>query len=173
VSVGWEHPKKEGIMASSVPAELLKQLSSASEALNNVSDIFNEQIKVIEDALASYNIGVSAWVQAFVESYEDCDRDGRVMGIIETGYTVGYQKWAGRWSLMVASECDYGRPPDYPDRTEWVLRDAPRDIRLKAIDAIPKLIEALIAEANRLAAEVTKKTTEARMLAASIQPRKG
>ena len=160
-------------MSGSVSAELLKQLSVASEGLNNVSDIFNEQIKVIEEALASYNIGVTAWVQAYIESYEDCDWQGAVIGIIETYYSIGYEKSGSKWSLMVASECDYGHPPGQSDRTEWVLRDAPREIRIKAIGAIPKLIEALIAEANRLAAEVTKKTTEARLLAASIMPRKG
>ncbi len=157
-------------MSSSVPAELLKQLSTASEALNNVSDIFNGQIKVIEDALASYNVGVTAWVPAYSEEWEDCDPAGAVVGIVYTSYSIGYQKSGGKWCLMVASECDYGYGPD-DRRTEWVLLDAPREVRMKAITAIPKLIEALIAEANRLAAEISKKTTEARMLATSIRPK--
>ena len=158
-------------MAGSVSAELLKQLSTASEGLNNVSDIFNDQIRVIEDALASYNVGVSAWVPAFTESYEDCDSEGNVRGIVDTEYSLGYQKSGSRWCLMVASECEYGYPPGDPDRREWVLLDAPREIRMKAINAVPKLIEALIAEAKRLTTEIAHKTSDARMLAVSIKPK--
>src|SRR5215472_9318156 len=102
-------------MASSVPAELLKQLSVASEALNNVTDEFNEQIKNIEEALASYNIGVSAWVDAFKESWEDCDQFGQILGVVETDYSIGYQKSGGKWCLMLAAICEYGLPPGDPD----------------------------------------------------------
>jgi len=63
--------------------------------------------------------------------------------------------------------------PDFEISEEWVLRDAPRERRMQAIDGIPKLLEKLIEAAQKLTAEVSKKTTEARMLAASIKPRKG
>jgi hypothetical protein len=158
-------------MTSGVSAELLKQLSCAAEGLNNVSDIFNGEIKAIEEALASYNIGVSAWVSAYRDSWDECDRDGNTLGIVETDYSIGYQKSDGKWCLVVASKCEYGYPPGDPERREWLLLDAPRSIRMKAISAIPKLIEALIAEANRLTADITQKTTDARMLAVSIKPK--
>src|SRR5437870_5162425 len=45
-----------------VPA-LLKQLSSASQALSEASNKLTEQIKEIEAALASYNLGVVTWVE--------------------------------------------------------------------------------------------------------------
>jgi hypothetical protein len=160
-------------MSSIVTPELLKQLSTASEALNNVSDIFNDQIMVIEEALASYNVGVTAWVHAYTDSYEEYDQRGDVRGVIETLYSVGYQKWGGKWCLIVASECDYGRSPGDADRTEWVLRDAPRAIRMRVIAAIPALLAKLVEEATKLAAEISKKTAEARVLAASIKPKKG
>jgi len=158
-------------MASIVNAELLKQLSTASESLNSASDSFNEQIRVIEEALASYNVGVSAWAHAYTLSEEDCDPNGNVRGIIDTLFSVGYQKSGGKWCLMVACECDYRYPDN--DRTEWVLRDAPREIRMKVIGSIPKLLEKLVEEATKLAAEVSNKTAEARALAASIKPKKG
>lgn len=161
----------ERFMAGSVSAELLKQLSTASEGLNNVSDIFNGQIKVIEDALASYNVGVSAWVPAFTDSHEECDRVGNVLGVVETHYSLGYQKSGGRWCLMVSSLCEYGYPPGEGQRRDWVLLDAPREIRMKAIDAVPKLIEALIAEATRLTTEIAHKTSDARTLAISVKPK--
>jgi hypothetical protein len=160
-------------MASSVSAELLKQLSVASSALNNATDEFNQQIKNIEEALASYSIGISAWVPAYTIPWEVCDEEtGTPIADGETKYFLGYQKSGGKWSLLVASECDYNRSPGKPDRTDWVLRDAPREVRIRAIGAIPKLLEALIAEANRLAAEVSRQTVEVRTLSASIKPKK-
>lgn len=154
-------------MASSVSADLLKQLSVASEALNNASTIFNEQLLVIEDALGSYNLGVSAWAHA-------CSLDESAIsdkgGIVEftRHISVGYDKRAGKWCLLASSFV-----PEFEDRTEWILRDAPREVRLQAIVGIPQLLEKLIEEANKLTAEVTKKTTEARMLAVSLKPKKG
>lgn len=153
-------------MSSSVPAALLQQLSTASEALNNVSDIFNSQIRVIEEALASYNVGVTAWVHAYTDASDLYDSSGNVTGAIDVDYSIGYDKSGGKWCLMVASSSDY-----YPGRSEWVLLDAPRQIRIKAIGAIPKLIEALVAKANQLAEEISKKTSDARMLAASLKPK--
>src|SRR6476646_3208299 len=154
-------------MASSVSAELLKQLSVASEALNNVSDIFNEQIKIIEEAIASYNIGVSAWATAGLLEEEEYAPNGELMGVIARDISVGYDRQGGKWCLLASSLC-----PEREGRIEWTLRDAPRDVRMEAINSIPKLLERLIEEAQKLTADVTKKTSEARMLAASIKPRK-
>jgi hypothetical protein len=156
-------------MASSVSAQLLKQLSSASEGLNNVSDIFNGEIKVIEEALASYNLGVHAWVEACILNEEYYGKDGVPLGVQERKIMVGYEKWNGKWCLMASS---HTRDDEYPgDLQQWILRDAPRDVRLKAIEGIPKLLEKLIEEAKELTAEITKKTTEARMLGISIKPK--
>jgi hypothetical protein len=160
--------KRKCIMASSVTAELLKQLSTASEALNNVSDVFNDQIKVIEEALASYNLGVSAWAVASSQSEYEYGADGTPVGEFTREILVGYEKRKGKWCLMASSHIT-----EFDHWEEWVLRDAPRERRMQAIAGIPKLLEKLIAEANKLAAEVTEKTTEARMLAVSIKPKKG
>src|SRR5262249_22096162 len=157
------------VMASSVPAELLKQLSYASEGLNNVSDIFNGEIKVIEEALASYNLGVDAWVEACILNEEYYGKEGVPLGVQDRRIMVGYQKWGGKWCLMASSDLPC---MDYPESVQqWVLRDAPRDVRLQAIQGIPKLLEKLIEEAKKLTAEITKKTVEARMLVVSLKPK--
>ena len=154
-------------MASSVPAELLKQLSVASEALNNVSDTFNQQIDVIEEALASYNLGVTAWVTAHSENDYDYDDGGQPIERFTRDINVGYQKNRGKWCLMAALSIS-----EFQIWEEWPLRDAPRERRLQAIDGIPRLLEKLISEANTLAEQISKKTVEARVLATSIKPRK-
>jgi hypothetical protein len=154
-------------MASSVSAELLKQLSVASEGLNNVSTIFNEQIKIIEEALGSYNLGVSAWALSTTINETAIADNGSVFELTRQ-VSVGYDKRGGKWRLMVHSFV-----VETEDRQEWVLLDAPREMRLQAIKGIPKLLEKLIEEAATLTAEMTQKTTEARMLAVSIKPKKG
>lgn len=154
-------------MASSVTAELLKQLSVASDALNSASDQFNQQIRTIEEALASYNLGVPAWVTAFSGKEEEYDDGGTVIDKYTRLVRVGYEKSGGAWSLMVAVTI-----PERSHLREWVLRDAPRDLRMQAIDGIPLLLEKLIDEANALTGQISRKTAEARTLAASIKPRK-
>src|SRR6266404_1739322 len=150
-------------MEISVPSDLLKQLSAASQTINQATNEFNNQVQAIEDALASYNIGVGAWVKAYEESENDLDDFGEIRGEILTEYFLGYHKAGSKWSLMAACDCSYYDPED--PRTEWVFRDAPRHVRVKTIGAIPTLIEALIKEAHRLASELAEQTKQARAFA--------
>src|SRR5260221_10720059 len=115
-------------MASSVPAELLKQLSAASDSLNTITSQFNEHITSIENALASYNIGVAAWAHACTIDHEQCDDAGNIVDIHSEDINIGYDKSGGKWSLQVSS---FYR--DSESLREWPLKDAPRDIRLRAI----------------------------------------
>jgi hypothetical protein len=158
-------------MDISMPTDLLKQLSAASQTINQATNQFNNQVQAIEDALASYNIGVGAWVKAHEESEHDLDDFGETRGVIVTEYFLGYQKSGSRWSLMAATECQYYDPQD--PRTEWVFRDAPRYVRVKTIVALPRLVEALIKEANHLAAELAEQTKQARAFTELIRPKNG
>jgi hypothetical protein len=155
-------------MASSVTAELLKQLSAASEALNSASDQFNQQINSIEQALSSYNLGVSAWVTAVSKNEEEYDEGGTLIDKYTRDIMVGYQKHGTTWCLTAGLSI-----PDHSYWKDWVLKDAPRDIRLQAIDGIPKLLEKLILAAEQLTKENSQKVTDARVLASSIKPKKG
>lgn len=156
-------------MASSVPADLMKQLSVASQSLNNASDQLNEQINTIEEALASYNLGVSGWGIAHNKDHEQYDTSGALIGVHSESIYAGYDKRNGKWCLLASSIFD----GDPETAQEWILRDAPREIRVHAIDGIPKLLENLIAKATRLANEVSAKTAEAAKLAQSLRPKKG
>lgn len=153
-------------MASGVSAELLGRLSVASEGLNNVTEIFNGQIKVIEEALASYNLGVSAWAPSCRLLEKDIADDGSPVELTRQ-ISVGYDKRGGKWRLLISSFI-----VEVEQFQEWILLDAPRERRLQAIQGIPKLLENLIEEADKLTAEISKQTSQARMLAASIKPRK-
>lgn len=147
-------------MASSTNVSaLLKQLSSASETLNQASNKLTDQIKEIESSLSSYNFGVVAWVH-LRRSPEEIDNGGWVDRIDRLGYT----KQNGKWALYVSSAVQ-----EFDEFESWLLRDAPRDLRVLAIDAIPKLLEEMVIKAKELTAEVTSKTDSAKALAQSLR----
>lgn len=139
---------------------LLKQLSSASQTLSQASNKLTEQIKEIETALASYNLGVIAWVElrrtreVFDEKYAPVDRIDRL----------GYSNKNGKWGLYASSDI-----VEVEDFQWWLLRDAPRELRLLAVDAIPKLLETMVAKAKELTTEVVSKTDRAKSLATSLR----
>jgi hypothetical protein len=160
-------PEKDVTMASSVSAGLLKQLSAASQSINEATDQFNQQIKTIEDALASYNLGVSGWASVCTLSEKLHSESGDVWEVTRQ-LAIGYEKQNGKWCLMLSSWII-----ESEDHTKWVLRDAPREFRLLAIDGIPALLEKLIEESNKLAKDVAGRINRAKSLADSILPRKG
>lgn len=145
---------------------LLKQLSSASQTLNQASNKLTEQIKEIESSLSSYSFGVIAWVE-LRRVREEVDSGKSSVDRIDR---LGYSKENGKWALYVSSAVE---EMDYFE--SWLLRNAPRELRILAIDAIPKLLEQMVAKAKELTAEVANKTDRAKALARSLRsnPNKG
>jgi hypothetical protein len=145
---------------------LLKQLSSASLTLSEASNKLTEQIKEIEVSLASYNLGVVTWVE-LRRTREEIDPSVAYVYRVDS---LGYSKKNGKWGLYVTSSIE-----EVEHYESWLLRDAPRDLRILAVDAIPKLLEAMVAKAKELATEVASKTDRARVLANSLRskPKKG
>lgn len=154
-------------MASSTNVSaLLKQLSSASRTLSEASNKLTEQIKEIESSLASHNLGVMAWVE-LRRTREEIDPNVPYVDRVDS---LGYSKKHGKWGLYVSSSIE-----EVEHYESWLLRDAPRDLRILAVDAIPKLLEAMVIKAKELATEVTSKTDRAKALANSLRnkPKKG
>jgi hypothetical protein len=154
-------------MASSTNVSaLLKQLSSASQTLSEASNKLTEQIKEIEANLASYNLGVVAWVELRRTPEEIAPNTPYVYRVDR----LGYSKKNGKWALYASSAID-----EIEHFESWLLRDAPRELRLLAVDAIPNLLEAMVIKAKELTADVTSKTDRAKSLAHSLRnkPKKG
>lgn len=154
-------------MASSVSAALLKQLSAVSQTINDASDELNEQIRTIEAALASYNLGVSAWVRVRDVPQREYS-NGQLTEYTQTE-SLGYDRHKGKWCLRVGAWC----PEFERDLGDWVLLDAPREMRMYALEAIPQLLEKLFLEASKLASEVAGRAARAKMIAESVKPKKG
>src|SRR5438477_2342628 len=145
-------PKREPVMASSGNVSaLLKQLSSASQTLSEASNKLTEQIKEIETALASYNVGIVTWVDLRRTSEEVEMEKGNNLRVTRVD-RLGYSKKYGKWGLFASSSIEE------PEEFEWwLLRDAPRELRILAVDAIPKLLEEMVSRAKQLTTDVRSK----------------
>lgn len=143
----------------------LKQLSSFSKSLNDASDELSRHIGTLESALNSYNLGIWAWVaEPILSEAELSEPDEKKQQYMMTfEHRLGYGKHKGKWGLLVSSGYDWDDDPRVIP-----LREAPREVRVKAVDKIPDLLEALAKEVTALTKEASKKAAEAKELAATL-----
>ena len=138
---------------------LFKQLRNAAAVLNAASDEFSKTIAPIEAALKKLNLGVTAW-----HSYAGTspDQNGEYWS-----HDIGYARVQGKWGLALRTV--YGNAYDgNDDSQEWPFNDAPRLMRTEAIDHIPALLEVLVKQSEKVAADLRQKTAQARTLATAI-----
>lgn len=131
------------------------RLQSLSESLNKESDSLNESIKAFEAKLASLRLGVTAWVSPPLQTEVIDEQHG-----IESTTSLGYSKATGNWCLTVAYEIDIN-----PESAQFTpLSQAARDIRMKAVRQLPKLLKAI----EVAAAEAVKEVEEVRKIMRDI-----
>lgn len=127
------------------------RLQAISSSLNSKSDTINAAIKVFEDKLASLRLGVTAWVptplntRLIAPGTQDEDS-------LQT--FLGYCKATGTWCLTLSEDSerwgnDENNPPQFTP-----LSQAPRELRLKAIQQLPLLVNALEKHADEALKEV-------------------
>src|SRR5260370_24668636 len=141
-------------------------LSSVATSLNSASDELTKVVGVLDEALKKLNIGLTVWV-TFAEWSDEHD-----VGITQLSrYThdqIGYCKVNGKWGIALQSVSGDDAGPDEPEGP-WLFNDAPRNMRLEAVDKIPKVIEELGKEAAKTAKRVQDKTKQVSEFAAAIQ----
>jgi hypothetical protein len=144
----------------------LKQLSLLSKSLNEASDELSKQISAIESALNQFKLGIWAWVrEPVLTESELSDPDEKGMRFeLNYHYQLGYGKHNGKWGLLVS----YFWEANEEDAEIEFLRDASREIRMKAMDKIPDLLDILSKEMSALTQEASKKASEAKELAAAL-----
>ena len=98
--------------------------------------------KLFESKLASLRLGVTAWVDPPLEKWSSED------GAEETT-KLGYSKATGSWCLTLRYDHSYAE-----DYTFTPLSQAPRDLRVKAAEQLPKLLKALETGATDAVKEV-------------------
>lgn len=144
------------------PSVSFHELSAAAAYLNKATDQLKETIEGLDASVGALNIGLVVWV--IVEHHIDPDDDARY-----EAEQIGYAKVNGSWRIavrrVVADERDCG-PPEV--REIWPFNDAPRDLRLRAVEKLPNLIEELAKKAIQTAEAVNQKLQETRAFTAAI-----
>lgn len=137
-----------------------RALSSASSSLNTVSNELTKVVGTLDEGLGRLNIGLTAWVP-----FQFREWDGSPVDHDEIGYT----KVNGRWGIALRRVWA-GEDPDIVNIDgPWLFNDAPRDMRLASVDAIPKVIEALHKDAINTAKRIQEKTKKVREFADAVK----
>jgi len=146
-------------------ASAFDELALAAGSLNAVSDELSQSIVRLDSALLKLNLGVSTWVR--LSRTEDSHGAFSLKEL-------GYAKVGDRWGLALRTICGRGRGRgsggDQDEREEWLFNDAPRPLRVQAIDMIPELLERLVRDARNTARSIQRKIRQAERFDAAIDP---
>jgi hypothetical protein len=114
-----------------------KSLQTSSQALNALSDELGKAVSQIDDGLKKLNLGVTVWVKI------TGDDDAGMGGTEFWSEDLGYAKLNGKWGVCLRKcEGDY-QHIERENVEAWLFSDAPRLLRLSAIDKFPELIQQL------------------------------
>jgi uncharacterized phage infection (PIP) family protein YhgE len=146
----------------------MARLTSLSQVLNNASDQLSQNIGEIESALNQLNWGVSAWVHddpLTVEEVTGTGPDGnhRQVHRLEE---LGYANSGGTWGIVVASGTEESWPEDVKIT---FLRDAPLEVKIRAMERIPKLLDEVAEGLNKITQQATQKAAEAKEIASALR----
>ena len=139
------------------------ELTLSASRLNEVSDNLNKQVIFLESSLKKLNLGIFTWVIIARGSSDDDNHYWK--------QELGYAKIGAKWGIAIRTEEGFPRdPPVEPDVEIFLFNDAPRHLRLKAIEKIPDLLEKMIVDANATSANIEQKIAEVRQIALALNP---
>src|SRR5258708_9831703 len=108
---------------------------------------------MVEEALKKLKVGLTVWVvfenrgdEQDPEQY-DCDQ-------------IGYCKVNGKWGICLRHIWGHEGFDRHSEDGPWLFNDAPRELRLRSIDKIPDVIEALAKEASDTTKKIQEKTND-------------
>jgi len=135
------------------------QLSSVASDLNTVSDELGKSIAEIDSALKKLNLGISVWVDLNRWEYD-----------LDYSYeSIGYAKVNGKWGIALRSGSGNLNWPDQEAVEQWLFSDAPRTLRLSAIEKLPEMLKSLSGEAARTTEKIRNSLAEAQAVAAAVK----
>ena len=136
-------------------------LIASAKSINDASGELAKPVASLEKSLKRLNLGVACWT-----NISDDTTEWPYFRNQQVGYA--YSKDRGSWCLAIRmSEGREDTPePDY-EKT-WPFSEAPRHLRIRAVDKLPELIEALVDVTDATAIRLKKKVAPAQELAAAV-----
>ncbi len=128
-----------------------EQLSTAAKNLNTASDELAKSVGQLDAALRKLNLGVATWVR--LSRSEDSQGTFSLREL-------GYAKVGGRWGIALRTIAGRDSSSEHENREEWLFNDAPRALRIQAIDMLPDLLEKLVRDAQLTARNITEQDSE-------------
>ena len=132
----------------------LKRGSKLAEAMAVAADMLNATIKQAEEAITALKLGVSAGILINEPEQEGFEQ------------ILGFRKDGGRWRLQIESG-----PLNAGDPADWTVNplvNCSRETRVRAVGALPALVERLVEVGEQQLQDVLDATQFASNFAATI-----
>jgi hypothetical protein len=136
-----------------------QKLSAAAATLNKASDELGTVVAELDAALKALNLGITSWL-AF-RSWGDA------LGIESGKDHIGYDRIGGKWGIAIRRTSFHSYSGE-ESCDEWLFNDAPRALRLLAVDKIPELLEKLTKDVEDATRRIDEKVMESQELAKAI-----
>lgn len=136
-----------------------ESLAQSAKAIHEASGKVASPVAALDRALQRLNTGVACWTKI---SNGD---DG--FGAYWSN-DVGYARIGKEWGLAIRTVEGDESNPDREQTEEWLFNQAPHYLRIKAIEKLPELIEAMVEATNATAARLAEKAAPARELAEAV-----
>jgi ABC-type transporter Mla subunit MlaD len=136
----------------------IERFPAAAATLNNATDQLGKSVGDLDAVLKKFSLGVPTWVQfsRFLNEDAGC----------RYYEELGYAKIGGRWGISIRTVGQEVGQQD--DIEQWLFGDAPRLLRVQAIEKIPDLLEALLESAGDMSKRIAEKAEEVDFLASGI-----
>ena len=147
---------------SEVVSSFYSDLKTVATELNAVSDELGKSISDINTVLKNLNLGIVVWVT--MRSHHGDPTQG------DTAYwseDVGYAKYQGRWGICL-QQVQGDEIEDEVNVEQWHFNDAPRALRLKAIDCLVELLQKLVEDGRKTTENIREKLSEAEAVAVAL-----
>jgi hypothetical protein len=128
----------------------LKALSAAARSLDSASDELTEVVGVLEEVFRKLNLDLTVWIEFDAVGPESRKFDGD---------RIGYAKVNDRWGIVLQQ---------FGADNSWDFKEAPREMRIRSVNTIPRLIDALGKAAAKMAENLQEKTRDLRDFAAKL-----
>jgi hypothetical protein len=132
-------------------ADSYSEVSAVAKELNWVSDELGKIVAQLDEALKKLNLGVTVWVKLSVRGPEPQN------DLWDESDELGYAKIKGKWGIAIRTVGKDIQNPKHSSEEQWLFHDAPRALRLVAIDRFAELLNALTAKATKTKDEIQQR----------------